>query len=138
MAMYLSDVCTVPSNLAGHPAISVPFGADDDGLPIGVQVLAPALCEPLIFRVAAVLEAAAPAGGGAGAGRRHLGRAPMTPGPVVGGGRRWLGAGHRPRGPLRAADRDQALLRLPQRLRRRAQHQRLPRLSRAARVRCRC
>ena len=63
MAMYLSDVCTVPSNLAGHPAISVPFGADGDGLPIGVQVLAPALCEPLIFRVAAVLEAGP---GGAG------------------------------------------------------------------------
>jgi aspartyl-tRNA(Asn)/glutamyl-tRNA(Gln) amidotransferase subunit A len=60
MAMYLSDVCTVPSNLAGHPAISVPFGADDEGLPIGVQVLAPALCEPLVFRVAAVLEDAAP------------------------------------------------------------------------------
>jgi aspartyl-tRNA(Asn)/glutamyl-tRNA(Gln) amidotransferase subunit A len=60
MAMYLSDVCTVPSNLAGHPAISVPFGADDDGLPIGVQVLAPALCEPLVFRAAAVLEAGAP------------------------------------------------------------------------------
>jgi aspartyl-tRNA(Asn)/glutamyl-tRNA(Gln) amidotransferase subunit A len=60
MAMYMSDVCTVPSNLAGHPAISVPFGADGDGLPIGVQVLAPALCEPLIFRVAAVIEAAAP------------------------------------------------------------------------------
>jgi aspartyl-tRNA(Asn)/glutamyl-tRNA(Gln) amidotransferase subunit A len=61
MAMYLSDVCTVPSNLAGHPAISIPFGADSDGMPIGVQVLAPALCEPLIFRVAEVLEAAAPA-----------------------------------------------------------------------------
>ena len=61
MAMYLSDVCTVPSNLAGHPAISVPFGTDGDGLPIGVQVLAPALCEPLVFRVAAVLEASAPA-----------------------------------------------------------------------------
>jgi aspartyl-tRNA(Asn)/glutamyl-tRNA(Gln) amidotransferase subunit A len=60
MAMYLSDVCTVPSNLSGHPAISVPFGADGDGLPIGVQVLAPALCEPLIFQVATVLEAAAP------------------------------------------------------------------------------
>jgi len=60
MAMYLSDVCTVPSNLAGHPAISLPFGTDDAGLPIGVQILAPALCEPLIFRVAAVLEAAAP------------------------------------------------------------------------------
>jgi aspartyl-tRNA(Asn)/glutamyl-tRNA(Gln) amidotransferase subunit A len=61
MAMYLSDVCTVPSNLAGHPAISIPFGTDDEGLPIGVQVLAPALCESLVFAVAAVLEAAAPA-----------------------------------------------------------------------------
>ena len=60
MAMYLSDVCTVPSNLAGHPAISIPFGVDTDGLPIGVQVLAPALCEPLVFQVAAVLEEAAP------------------------------------------------------------------------------
>jgi aspartyl-tRNA(Asn)/glutamyl-tRNA(Gln) amidotransferase subunit A len=60
MAMYLSDVCTVPSNLAGHPAISVPFGADGQGLPIGVQVLASALCEPLVFRVAAVLEHSAP------------------------------------------------------------------------------
>jgi len=61
LAMYLSDVCTVPSNLAGHPAISIPFGADADGLPIGVQVLAPALCEPLVFQVAAVIEEAAPA-----------------------------------------------------------------------------
>ena len=60
-SMYLSDVCTVPSNLAGHPAMSVPFGADGDGLPIGVQVLAPALAESVMFRVAATLEAAAPA-----------------------------------------------------------------------------
>ena len=60
MAMYLSDVCTIPSNLAGHPAISVPFGTGDDGLPIGVQVLAPALGEELLFRVAAAVEAAAP------------------------------------------------------------------------------
>jgi aspartyl-tRNA(Asn)/glutamyl-tRNA(Gln) amidotransferase subunit A len=60
-AMYLSDVCTVPSNLAGHPAISVPFGSDAAGLPIGVQVLAPALGEPILMRVGAVLEARAPA-----------------------------------------------------------------------------
>ena len=33
LTMYLSDVCTIPSNLAGHPAISVPFGPGDDGLP---------------------------------------------------------------------------------------------------------
>ncbi|HUR76354.1 MAG TPA: Asp-tRNA(Asn)/Glu-tRNA(Gln) amidotransferase subunit GatA [Acidimicrobiales bacterium] len=58
LAMYLSDVCTIPSNLCGDPAISVPFGAGDDGLPVGVQVLAPALGEPLLFRTAAALERA--------------------------------------------------------------------------------
>ena len=57
LAMYLSDVCTIPSNLCGDPAISVPFGTGDDGLPVGVQVLAPALGEPVLFRVAAALEA---------------------------------------------------------------------------------
>ena len=60
LTMYLNDVCTIPSNLAGHPAISVPFGAGDDGLPVGVQVLAPALGETVMFQVAAALEAAAP------------------------------------------------------------------------------
>jgi aspartyl-tRNA(Asn)/glutamyl-tRNA(Gln) amidotransferase subunit A len=59
LAMYLSDVCTIPSNLAGHPAMSVPFGAGDDGLPVGVQVMANALQEPLMFRVAAAIERAA-------------------------------------------------------------------------------
>ena len=58
MAMYMNDVCTIPSNLAGHPAMSVPFGTGDDGLPVGVQVLAPALEEALLFRVARALEAA--------------------------------------------------------------------------------
>ena len=57
LAMYLSDVCTIPSNLAGHPAMSVPFGTGDDGLPVGVQVMANALQEPTMFRVAAALEA---------------------------------------------------------------------------------
>jgi aspartyl-tRNA(Asn)/glutamyl-tRNA(Gln) amidotransferase subunit A len=59
-AMYLSDVCTVPSNLAGHPAVSVPFGADSEGLPIGVQVLAPPLEESTMYRAAAVVEDVAP------------------------------------------------------------------------------
>ena len=58
IAMYLSDLFTIPSNLAGHPAVSVPF-ALDDGLPIGVQVLAPALGESVMFRVAAAVERAA-------------------------------------------------------------------------------
>ncbi|HMK62121.1 MAG TPA: Asp-tRNA(Asn)/Glu-tRNA(Gln) amidotransferase subunit GatA, partial [Acidimicrobiales bacterium] len=59
-AMYLSDVFSVPSNLSGDPAISVPFGADDAGLPIGVQILAPALGEAVLLRAASVLESAAP------------------------------------------------------------------------------
>jgi aspartyl-tRNA(Asn)/glutamyl-tRNA(Gln) amidotransferase subunit A len=63
MAMYMSDVCTIPSNLAGHPAISVPFGTGDDGLPVGVQVLAPALEEERMFQVAAAVERAAPPSG---------------------------------------------------------------------------
>ena len=60
LAMYLSDVCTIPTNLAGHAAMSVPFGVGDAGLPIGVQVLAPALGEPVMFRAARALETAAP------------------------------------------------------------------------------
>jgi aspartyl-tRNA(Asn)/glutamyl-tRNA(Gln) amidotransferase subunit A len=56
LAMYLNDVFTVPANLAGHPVMSVPYGTGDDGLPIGVQVLAPALGEPVMFRAAATLE----------------------------------------------------------------------------------
>ncbi len=60
LAMYLSDVCTIPSNLAGHPAISVPFGTDAEQLPVGVQVLGPAFSEPTLCAVGRVLEASAP------------------------------------------------------------------------------
>jgi aspartyl-tRNA(Asn)/glutamyl-tRNA(Gln) amidotransferase subunit A len=56
LAMYLSDICTIPSNLSGHPAISVPIGVDGDGLPIGFQVMAPALGEQVMFRVAGEVE----------------------------------------------------------------------------------
>jgi aspartyl-tRNA(Asn)/glutamyl-tRNA(Gln) amidotransferase subunit A len=56
LSMYLCDVYTIPTNLAGHPAMSVPFGDSHDGLPIGVQVLAPTLGEQAMFKVAASLE----------------------------------------------------------------------------------
>jgi aspartyl-tRNA(Asn)/glutamyl-tRNA(Gln) amidotransferase subunit A len=58
-AMYLCDTYTIPTNLAGHPGMSVPFGTGADDLPVGVQVLAPALGEAVMFRAAAVLEEAA-------------------------------------------------------------------------------
>ena len=57
LAMYLSDVCTIPTNLTGACAISVPSGVDGAGLPIGVQVLAPALGEAVLLRAARALEA---------------------------------------------------------------------------------
>lgn len=55
-AMYLCDTYTIPTNLAGHPGMSVPFGTGAHGLPVGVQVLAGTLQEPVMFRVAAELE----------------------------------------------------------------------------------
>jgi aspartyl-tRNA(Asn)/glutamyl-tRNA(Gln) amidotransferase subunit A len=58
LAMYLNDVATIPANLAGVPGISVPAGlAPEDGLPVGFQVLAPALAEDRLYRVGAALEA---------------------------------------------------------------------------------
>ena len=56
LAMYYSDVCTLPINLSGDPGISVPVGLDGSGLPIGFQVMAPALGEEVLFQVAAAVE----------------------------------------------------------------------------------
>ncbi|EFQ83095.1 aspartyl/glutamyl-tRNA(Asn/Gln) amidotransferase, A subunit [Aeromicrobium marinum DSM 15272] len=56
LAMYLADVATIPANLAGVPGISVPAGLAD-GLPVGVQFLAPALADDRLYNVAAALEA---------------------------------------------------------------------------------
>ena len=57
MAMYVNDLCTLPASLAGTPAISVPCGLSD-GLPVGLQVMAPALADDRCYRVAAAYEAA--------------------------------------------------------------------------------
>jgi aspartyl-tRNA(Asn)/glutamyl-tRNA(Gln) amidotransferase subunit A len=56
IAMYYSDVCTIPSNLSGDPAMSIPVGLGAGSLPIGFQVMAPALGEEIMFRVAAEVE----------------------------------------------------------------------------------
>ena len=59
LSMYASDVFTIPSNLAGHPSISIPVGTDRNDLPIGFQVMAPALHEAVMFQVAEAVEALA-------------------------------------------------------------------------------
>jgi aspartyl-tRNA(Asn)/glutamyl-tRNA(Gln) amidotransferase subunit A len=59
MAMYLADLCTIPSDLAGNAALSVPCGlAPGDGLPVGLQVMAPVLADDRMYRVGAAVEAA--------------------------------------------------------------------------------
>jgi aspartyl-tRNA(Asn)/glutamyl-tRNA(Gln) amidotransferase subunit A len=58
MAMYLADLCTIPSNLYGGPALSLPCGLSDDGLPVGLQVMAPVQADERMYRVAAAVEAA--------------------------------------------------------------------------------
>ncbi|MFI6577053.1 Asp-tRNA(Asn)/Glu-tRNA(Gln) amidotransferase subunit GatA [Nocardiopsis sp. NPDC050513] len=59
MAMYLADLCTIPSNLAGNASLSVPCGlAPEDGLPVGFQIMAPALADDRTYRVAAAVERA--------------------------------------------------------------------------------
>ena len=57
LAMYLTDVLTIPSNMAGLPSLSLPCGLAD-GLPVGLQLIGPQFSETTIYRVAAALEAA--------------------------------------------------------------------------------
>ena len=59
VAMYLNDIFTVPANMAGLPAISVPAGLDKDGLPLGLQVLAKPFDEATLFRAGDAIERAA-------------------------------------------------------------------------------
>jgi len=57
IAMYLNDIATIPANLAGVPGVSVPNGlADEDGLPSGLQILAPATADDRLYRVGAAVE----------------------------------------------------------------------------------
>jgi aspartyl-tRNA(Asn)/glutamyl-tRNA(Gln) amidotransferase subunit A len=59
LAMYLADLCTIPSNLSGNAAMSVPSGlSDEDGLPVGLQIMAPAMADDRLYRVGAAYEMA--------------------------------------------------------------------------------
>jgi aspartyl-tRNA(Asn)/glutamyl-tRNA(Gln) amidotransferase subunit A len=59
LAMYLNDVATIPVNLAGNAAMSLPVGlAPEDGLPVGLQIIAPAMADDRLYRVGAALEQA--------------------------------------------------------------------------------
>ncbi|MDH6128717.1 Asp-tRNA(Asn)/Glu-tRNA(Gln) amidotransferase subunit GatA [Kitasatospora sp. GP82] len=59
MAMYLADLCTIPSNLAGNAAMSLPCGlAPEDDLPVGLQIIAPAMADDRLYRVGGAVEAA--------------------------------------------------------------------------------
>ena len=59
LAMYLADLCTIPVNLAGNAAMSVPSGlSDEDGMPVGLQIMAPALADDRLYRVGAAYETA--------------------------------------------------------------------------------
>jgi len=69
LAIYLMDIDTVMSNLAGHPSLSMPVALDDDGLPIGLQLMGPHLGEETIIRAAAAYEARHPFAGRALEGR---------------------------------------------------------------------
>jgi aspartyl-tRNA(Asn)/glutamyl-tRNA(Gln) amidotransferase subunit A len=58
LAMYLFDLCTLPLNLAGHCGMSVPSGlSPDDNLPVGLQIMAPAMADDRLYRVGAAYEA---------------------------------------------------------------------------------
>ena len=58
LAMYMNDIATIPANLAGVPAMSIPAGLSDDGLPIGFQFIAPQQRDEVMYKPAAALEAA--------------------------------------------------------------------------------
>jgi aspartyl-tRNA(Asn)/glutamyl-tRNA(Gln) amidotransferase subunit A len=77
MAMYKADLCTIPANLAGNAAMSVPSGLSaDDGLPVGLQIMAPALQDHRMYRVAAAYEVARDAAQGGSL----IGRVPQLEG----------------------------------------------------------
>ena len=123
LAMYLNDLLTIPSCMAGLPGLNIPCGLSE-GLPVGLQLVGAAVRRehalPRRPRARGARSASTSSRSGCGESRREP-----------------LGAGDRPRDPRPAEDRDEDVLPLPQPLRRRAEHERLPGLPRVSRARCR-
>ena len=118
LAMYLSDLLTIPSCMAGLPGLNVPCGLSD-GLPVGLQLIGPQLSENTLFRH----------------GPRARARARLRPRPGAAAVSRSVGTRRRARDPRPAEDADEDVLPLRERLRRRREHadlSRLPRLPRRA------
>ena len=114
LAMYLSDVLTIPSCMAGLPGLNVPCGLSD-GLPVGLQLVGPQFSENTLFRVGHALE-------------RAIGYDVVPRG--TGMSDDGLGAGDRARDPHPAEHADEDVLPLPGRLRRGREHAHLPGLPR--------
>ena len=144
IAMYLNDIATIPANLAGVPGMSLPSGlADEDGLPTGIQILAPATRDERLYGVGAALEAMLT---DAGAARCSTGRPSSRPrrrsahehhhgraGDGLRRGARGVRPGHGPRGPRRAQHRTKMFCGCADRVRRRAEQPGLPGVPRPAR-----
>jgi aspartyl-tRNA(Asn)/glutamyl-tRNA(Gln) amidotransferase subunit A len=60
LEMYLQDIFTIPANLAGLPAISVPSGFDHQNMPLGIQIIGPQMCDISVIQYASAYERAAP------------------------------------------------------------------------------
>ena len=114
LAMYLSDLLTIPSCMAGLPGLNIPCGLSD-GLPVGLQLIGPQLSENTLFRTGHALE-------------RRSASTPFRSGSVA-----ELGTRRRARDPRPAEDADEDVLPLRERLRRRREHADLPGLPRLPR-----
>src|SRR5919107_1242785 len=57
LAMYVNDITTIPANLAGIPGMGLPMGLGDDGMPVGLQILAPMFEDERLYRAGAAIEA---------------------------------------------------------------------------------
>ena len=137
LAMYLSDIYTITTNLAGIPGLSIPCGLTKSGLPIGLQLLAPAFAEETLLRTARVFEKATDwhtKRPDLRSGLEDRRRSRSNHGTLSWALERAHGLHdhHRPRSPRPAHDREQDVLGVRDRVRPAAEHADRPGLARDA------